>query len=232
MKNKKKGIIFYSKTIKDNDLYIRVLASDDSIISGMVFGGNSSKKKIIYQNGYFIDFNLSQKNENSPPIFLAEISKPYIGTIFEDKYKLHALLSILDLIRLSIVEGQYIRGIYNQTEFLIGKIIFETHWIIFYCEWLFKLLKLIGYQIDYQKNINKLYFNLLSQEFEKSITNSSIKFPHSLFSSDKNITYVNINAVFVIFESIFLKNHLDNINYKMPISYLNFKNLIINKLII
>jgi len=230
MKNNKKGIIFYSKIIKDNDLYIRVLSSDDIILSGMVFGGHSKKKKIIYQNGYFIDFSINQKNENFPPIFLAEITKPYIGIIFEDKYKLHALLSILNIIKLSIVEGQYIRGIYNQTEFLIDKIIFENHWIIFYCEWLFQLLKLIGYQIDYQNNVNKLYFNLSSQEFEKFITNSSIKFPHSLFSFNKNITYENINAVFLIFESIFLKNHLDNINYKMPSNYLNFKNLIIDKL--
>ena len=45
MKNKKKGIIFFSKIIKDNDLYIRVLCSDDVVLSGMVYGGNSSKKK-------------------------------------------------------------------------------------------------------------------------------------------------------------------------------------------
>ena len=44
MKNKIKGIIFYSKIVKDNDLYIKVLSSNDIILSGMVYGGNSSKK--------------------------------------------------------------------------------------------------------------------------------------------------------------------------------------------
>ena len=46
MKNKLKGIIFYSKKIKDNDLFIKILSSKDEINSGIVYGGNSSKKKL------------------------------------------------------------------------------------------------------------------------------------------------------------------------------------------
>ena len=230
MKNKLKGMIFYSKIVKDNDLYIKVISNNDNVLSGMVYGGYSSKKKLIYQNGYFIDFSLSQKNQNAPPIFLAEISKPYIGVIFEDKYKLNALLSILNLINLSILEGQYIKGFFNNIEQIIYRIINENNWIIFYCEWLFKLLTLIGYQIDYQKNIKNIYFNLSTQKFEKVFGNSSIEFPHNLFSLDKDVTFKNINAVFQIFESIFLKNHLDNTTYKMPKSYLNFKIIILDRL--
>jgi hypothetical protein len=230
MKNKLKGMIFYSKIVKDNDLYIKVISNNDNVLSGMVYGGYSSKKKLIYQNGYFIDFSLSQKNQNAPPIFLAEISKPYIGVIFEDKYKLNALLSILNLINLSILEGQYIKGFFNNIEQIIYRIINENNWIVFYCEWLFKLLTLIGYQIDYQKNIKNIYFNLSTQKFEKVFGNSSIEFPHNLFSLDKDVTFKNINAVFQIFESIFLKNHLDNIRYTMPISYLNFKIIILDRL--
>ena len=230
MKNKLKGMIFYSKIVKDNDLYIKVISNNDNVLSGMVYGGYSSKKKLIYQNGYFIDFSLSQKNQNAPPIFLAEISKPYIGVIFEDKYKLNALLSILNLINLSILEGQYIKGFFYNIEQIIYRIINENNWIVFYCEWLFKLLTLIGYQIDYQKNIENIYFNLSTQKFEKVFRNSSIEFPHNLFSLDKDVTFKNINAVFQIFESIFLKNHLDNTTYKMPKSYLNFKIIILDRL--
>ena len=91
-------------------------------------------------------------------------------------------------------------------------------------------MTLIGYQIDYQKNIKNIYFNLSTQKFEKVFRNSSIEFPHNLFSLDKDVTFKNINAVFQIFESIFLKNHLDNTTYKMPKSYLNFKIIILNRL--
>ena len=78
MKNKFKGLILYKKMIKDNDIYIKILASNDQIITGLVYGGNSSKKKLIYQTGFFIDFMISRKNENHPLTINAEISKPLL----------------------------------------------------------------------------------------------------------------------------------------------------------
>ena len=35
------------KKIKDNDLYVKILSKNDKIDSGIVYGGNSSKKKIF-----------------------------------------------------------------------------------------------------------------------------------------------------------------------------------------
>ena len=87
MKNKQKGIIIFSKKVKDNDLYIRILSSNDQIDSGMVYGGNSYKKKLIYQNGYFINYSIVRKNENAPPFFIAETTKPYLGNVIYDKYR-------------------------------------------------------------------------------------------------------------------------------------------------
>ncbi len=230
MKNKLTGIIIYSKKIKDNDLYIKVLSSNDEIISGMVYGGNSSKKKLIYQNGYFIDYFLTKRNENSPKIFTADIGKPFIGNIYKDKYKLYALLSILSLINLSILEGQKIKGYYKSVFNLYNNIIEKKHWIIFYCEWLFDLLKLIGYQIDYKNNNDKYFFNTLKQEFSDNFEENCIEFPHNFFSKKENTNFKNLNLIFLIFESIFIKNHLDNINYQMPNNYVNFKKTILQRL--
>ena len=53
MIDKDEGIIVFSKKIKDNDLFIKVLSSKDKMISGMVYGGNSSKKKINISNWIF-----------------------------------------------------------------------------------------------------------------------------------------------------------------------------------
>ena len=230
MKNKFKGIIFYSKKIKDNDLYIKVLSSKDEINSGMVYGGNSSKKKLIYQNCYFIEYLMIRKNENIPPFFNAEISKPYLGNIIYDKYKLNALLSIISLINISILEGQNIRGLYNSIENLIVNIINRKYWIVFYCEWLFYLLQLIGYQIDYKHNTKKKFYDIVKQDFLYESNFNTIEFPYNLFSKNQEITFRNINSIFIIFESIFLKNHLDNTNNKMPTYFLNFKKIILNRL--
>jgi recombinational DNA repair protein (RecF pathway) len=61
MTDKLKGLIFYSKNIKDNDLFIKILSSKDEVNQGIVYGGNSSKKKLIYQKGYFIDYSIKKK---------------------------------------------------------------------------------------------------------------------------------------------------------------------------
>ena len=230
MKNKFKGLILYKKIIKDNDIYIKILASNDQIITGIVYGGNSSKKKLIYQSGFFIDFMISRKNENFPLTINAEISKPFLSNIINDKYKLNALLSILSLIKLSITEGQHIKGFYIGVEDILLKIIFQNHWIVFYCEWLFYLLQLIGYQIDYKKNNDKKFFDLVNQNFIYESNENSIMFPHDLFFDNQKITKKNINSVFDLFESVFTKNHLDNINNKMPFNFLNFKKIILKRL--
>lgn len=230
MKNKFKGLILYKKMIKDNDIYIKILASNDQIITGLVYGGNSSKKKLIYQTGFFIDFMISRKNENHPLTINAEISKPFLSNLTNDKYKLNALLSILSLINLSITEGQHIKGFYIGVEDILLKIIFQNHWIVFYCEWLFYLLQLIGYQIDYKKNNNKKFFDLVNQNFIYESNENTIMFPHDLFFDNQKITKININSIFYLFESVFTKNHLDNINHKMPFNFLNFKKIILKRL--
>jgi recombinational DNA repair protein (RecF pathway) len=230
MKNKSRGLIFYIKNIKDNDLYIKVLSSNDVIESGIVYGGNSSKKKMIYQSGYFIEYSSIKKNVNSPLIFTSDVCRPFLGDVFNDKYKMNALLSILSLINSSIMEGQKIKGLYYDLEKLISNIINKKHWLILYCEWLFHLLKQIGYQVDYHNNINNKYFDISIQEFTNKSHLNSIEFPHNLLINKKKINYKNINTIFTIFESIYIKNHLDNINYKMPLNFINFKKIILLRL--
>ena len=41
MQTKVLGIILYSKLIKENDLYLKILSQNDQLISGIVYGGNS-----------------------------------------------------------------------------------------------------------------------------------------------------------------------------------------------
>ena len=67
MTDKLKGLIFYSKNIKDNDLFIKILSSKDEVNQGIVYGGNSSKKKLIYQKGYFIEYSFAI-SENNPSV--------------------------------------------------------------------------------------------------------------------------------------------------------------------
>ena len=127
------GIIVFSKKIKDYDLYIRILSNDDELISGIVYGGNSSKKKLIYQVGYFIEFSILQKNKNIPPTFNAEIIRPFIVSIVKDQFKSYCLLGIISLINISIIEGQKLSGLYESVKNIVEIISLKKNWISFFC---------------------------------------------------------------------------------------------------
>ena len=62
MQTKEFGILLYRKILKENDLFVKILSKDDQLITGIVYGGNSSKKKNIYKIGYYLNLSLIKKN--------------------------------------------------------------------------------------------------------------------------------------------------------------------------
>ena len=73
------------------------------------------------------------------------------------------------------------------------KITNNRYWISFFCEWLFILLKVLGYQIDYKSKKDYNYFDLLNNEFTKSELENSILFPHDLLNHANKTNYDNVN---------------------------------------
>ena len=47
MQKKFKGILINYKIYKENDLFVKFLSETDEILSGIVYGGLSRKKKLI-----------------------------------------------------------------------------------------------------------------------------------------------------------------------------------------
>ena len=89
------GILLFTKISSENNLYLKFLTDNDEIINRNMFCWCNKKKKNIFQIGYFLNFNIKTKNKNYPKNISGELSKPYIYNIFEDKYKLNCLLSIV-----------------------------------------------------------------------------------------------------------------------------------------
>ena len=175
MHKKTFGILLYKKKIKENDLYLKFLSKDDHLITGIVYGGNSRKKN-IYQIGYYLNLDLYKKNINNPYAIKAELRHPLVGVVLDDKYKLQCILSIISIINLSIIEGQIVKDLYNITDQFIDKLLAKRKWISYYCKWLFDLLKVIGYEIDYNSNLNKKYFDIDLIQFTNVKKNNSYLF--------------------------------------------------------
>ena len=225
---KERGILLFSKISSENNLYVKILTDKDEIISGLSFGGSTKKKKNIFQIGYFLNIIIKNKNKNFPNSVSAELSGPYYYKIFNDKFKLHGLLSIVSLLNISIIEGQKVNGLFNLSESIIEVLANEEKWIINYFLYLLNLLKLIGYDIDYCKYSSKDYLNLETLQFENSNNPRSIKFPHQLLNREHKINLKNAESFFKIFEIILQNHHLNNMNLNIPANYLKFKKIILD----
>ncbi len=227
MQKKYKSILLFTKIHKDNDLFVKLLTDTNELITGIVYGGLSKKKRNIFQVGYFLNIDVSFI-ANRPPSISAELTNPLISSFINDKYKLSCLLSIMCILNLSIIEGQKINNIFNITDEFIKLIISKKKWIGGYCIFLFNLLEIIGYQIDYKKNKDFKYYDLDLLEFTNNKTYNSIIFPFNLLENNEipKLYYNQIFNVFIIFETIFFKNHLTNFNQYLPNQYQLFKEII------
>lgn len=225
---KLRGLLILSKISSDNNLFLKFLTENDQIITGISYGGSSKKNKNIYQIGYFLNLIVKNKNSNFPNSIKAELSEPYYYNVLNNKYKLQALLVIVSLLNISIIEGQKINGLFDLSENILKKIETKKNWITDYFLYLLNLLKLIGYEIDFQLNSNQNFFNLETLQFNDFLTSNSVKFPHMLLNFKEEINKNNANNFFKIFEKILQNHHLNNMNLNIPNNYLKFKKLILN----
>ena len=231
MQKKYKAILIFTKIHKENDLFVKLLSSTDEIITGIVYGGLSKKKINLLQKGFYLNINVNYII-NKPPSISVELTSPLISNIINDKFKLSCLLSTVSLINLSIVEGQKINNIYNLSKNFIETMVEKKKWINHYFIFLFNLLKTIGYQIDYKKNKEYKYLDLINLEFTNIKNNTTIKFPHLILKENDNsyVNYQTVLNVLKIFETIFFTNHLSYNNQYLPNQYLLFKKIILDYL--
>ncbi len=227
MLRKFRGILLYTKVYKENDLFIKFLSNDDEIISGIIYGGLSKKKRNIFQIGFFLSFEVDFK-ANRPASVKAELTKPYVSTISNDKYKLNCLICVVSLINLSIIEGQIVKDIYIITNEFLNKMFYNKKWLNDFCIYLFKLLKIIGYEVDFSNNRKLKFFNIENLQFNENNSGKDIEFPYDILTNNKNnLKFNQVDQIFRIFENVFVKYHLSNFNLHLPNQYHLFKKLVL-----
>ena len=69
-----------------------------------------------------------------------------------------------------------------------------------------------------------------NNSYADDINSNSILFPKELLNVNPVLTYKSVKSLFMIFETVFRKSHLNNYNKLMPKNYLNFKFLILKEL--
>lgn len=234
MNFKDEALIIYLKIINENNLLVKLLTKNNGLCIGIVYGGNSKRNKVIYQIGSYINFNLLQKNENSIASINGELKKPLLSNYYNDKFKLHGVLTCCSLINIAINENQRFKNIYNQSYNLYLSLN-NKHWFYEFSVWMICFLAELGYGFDWTDiKLQKRFLCLDNLQFlDKNnlivSNNNLIEFPYELVLN-KVISFKQCNLLFTIFEHIINKQLLNHSSKKIPSIYFDFKKLILESL--
>ena len=148
------GFLLSKNRYNENSLISEIFTKNHGKVSGIIFGGTSKKIKNYLQIGNKIHLNFNSKTENKIGYFKIEIQQALSPLYFDNPQKLTCIISAMQLVRLLTAESQTNENIYK----LINKfysILEETHWIKEYIFWELELFKLVGFDLELDKLVDK-----------------------------------------------------------------------------
>ena len=218
------GYLVSKNRYNENSVIAEFYTKDHGKCSGVIFGGTSKKIKNYLQIGNKFHINYNYKIEGKLGYFKVEIFKVYTPFYFNDKKKLLCITSAMNLIKLLTVELQENFKIFDAIEdFFIN--LNNENWTKKYVFWELKILKYIGYDIDFKKIINSEIIKNEKKYYLKSNTNKKYIPNFLIDKDDKRIDNDSILKGLNLVGDYMNKNILkpNNINY--PNARLEFVNL-------
>ena len=218
------GYLVSKNKYNENSVMVEFYTKEHGKCSGIIFGGTSKKIKNYLQIGNKFHINYNYKSVGKLGYFKVEIFKVYTPFYFNDKKKLLCITSAMNLIKLLTVELQENFKIFDAIEdFFIN--LNNENWTKKYVFWELKILKYIGYDIDFKKIINSEIIKNEKKYYLKSNTNKKYIPNFLIDKDDKRIDNDSLLKGLNLVGDYMNKNILkpNNINY--PNARLEFINL-------
>ena len=218
------GYLVSKNRYNENSVMVEFYTKDHGKCSGVIFGGTSRKIKNYLQIGNKFYINYNYKIEGKLGYFKVEIFKVYTPFYFNNKKKLLCITSAMNLIKLLTVELQENFKIFDAIEdFFIN--LNNENWTKKYVFWELKILKYIGYDIDFKKIIKSEIIKNEKKYYLKSNTNKKYIPNFLIDKDDKRIDNASLLKGLNLVGDYMNKNILkpNNINY--PNARLEFINL-------
>ena len=152
------GYLLSKNRYNENSIIAEFFTENHGKVSGLIFGGSSSKIRNYLQIGNQLYVNYNSKSQNRIGYFKVEIYKAYSPIYFDNSKKLHCINSAMNLVKLFTAESQSNVKIYNLIRNFY-KIIENKEWIKNYIFWELGLLKILGYDLELNTLVNKKTIN-------------------------------------------------------------------------
>lgn len=219
-----KGFLLSSNKYNENSSIVEFFTKDHGKISGILFGSTSKKIKSYLLIGNKFHLNYSSKNENSTGSFKVEIDKVNTALYLDNKLKLSCIIYSIQIIKILTVENQSNIKIFELIENLY-KILDDDNWLKRFVIWELDFFKLIGYEIsflDYAEKVtkNNKTFYVSKNDNSKIIPNFLVNNHDSVQNNQEIVNALSITGDFL------KKSILNDNDYSLPNSRINFENLI------
>ncbi len=217
------GFLLSKNRYNENSLISEIYTKKHGKVSGIIFGGTSKKIKNYLQIGNKIYINFNSKSENKIGYFKVEIKQPLSALYFDNYQKLSCITSAMNLIKILTAESQANIHIYELIKnFYI--LLESTNWVKKYIFWELELFKILGYDLELNKLVDK---KIIKNELQYIVKSTSEKKIIPKFLIDKNensVDLITLQRALKLIGDYLEKTILKPNNLNQPISRLQFIN--------
>ena len=217
------GFLLSKNRYNENSLISEIYTKEHGKVSGIIFGGTSKKIKNYLQIGNKIYVNFNSKSENKIGYFKVEIEQPLSAIYFDNYQKLLCITSAMHLIKILTAEFQSNKNIYELIEnFYV--LLENKNWIKKYIFWELELFKILGYDLELKKLVDKKIIENQLQYVVRSTLGKKI-IPNFLIDKNENsVDLITLQKALKLIGDYLEKIILKPNNLNQPMSRLQFIN--------
>ena len=147
------GIILGGRRFGEGGLILDVLTRTRGRRSGLVYGGNSRRRRAQYEAGNSVSLSWTGRLEDQLGRFdVAEASKERASHVLDDPKALAAISAVTAILRASLDEGDVAgSAMFEATEVLLDQIGARDVWPALYVRWELGLLSALGFGLDLEE---------------------------------------------------------------------------------
>jgi DNA repair protein RecO len=148
------GFLISKIKYNENSVIAEIFTLNNGKTTGIIFGASSKKIKSYLEIGNLLHVNYSSKSSEKIGSFKIEISKVNTAYFFENKIKLHCILSTMNLIKILTAENQSNKNLYNLINNFFENIKLDK-WLKEYIFWELEFYKVLGYNLNLKDLVQK-----------------------------------------------------------------------------
>jgi len=219
------GYLISKNRYSENSIIAEVFTENHGKTSGIIFGGTSKKIKNYLQIGNKIYVNYNTKSPTRIGYFKVEILKALTPLYFDNSQKLSCITSAMHLIKLLTAEAQSNKEIFILMDNFFN-ILNLDNWIKEYIFWELELLKLLGYDLELRKMVEK---EIIDNQINYIVKTTNQKKIIPNFLIDRSISDIDLKSLLKglkLVSDYLEKSILKPNNINLPTSRLDFINLL------